>query len=286
VTTIRDGEDDVEFRVRLVEAARRNIYYLQNLKIPNRQGRLIRLGDVASLQTGPGPSAFRHFDGERSISIIGDVDKNVTTPLEVTSAVFQHFDVDKDWPGLKLEVGGEAEESEKAMINLAGTFIIAVIGIYFLLVLLFDSFTLPFFVMVAIPFGIVGVIVAFAIHNESISFFGMIGTIGLAGVVVNDSLVLVNHLNVLKRKKPDANILEVVSEGTSDRLRAIILTSITTVIGLLPLAYGIGGTDVWMAPMALALGYGLVFATPLTLVLIPCLYVIRGDIGRIFRRKK
>jgi multidrug efflux pump subunit AcrB len=286
VTTIRDGDDDVEFRVQLAETARRNVYYLENLKIPNQRGRLIRLGDVASLEIGPGPSAFRHFDGERAISIVGDVDKNITTPLEVTNAVFESFDVDRDWPGLKLVVGGEAEESEKAMVNLVGTFIIAAIGIYFLLVLLFDSFTLPFFVMVAIPFGIVGVIISFAIHNEPLSFFGMIGTIGLAGVVVNDSLVLVNHLNVIKKKKPEASLLEVVSEGTSDRLRAIVLTSVTTVIGLLPLAYGIGGTDVWMAPMALALGYGLLFATPLTLVLIPCLYVIRGDIGGIFRRKK
>jgi multidrug efflux pump subunit AcrB len=286
VTTIRDGDEDVDFRVRLADVARRNIYFLENLKIPNRQGRLIRLGDVASLKTGPGPSAYRHVDGERAITIVGDVDRDLTTPLKVTNAVFEHFNLDKDWPGMKMIVGGEAEESEQAVVNLLGTFIIAAIGIYFLLVLLFDSLTQPFFVMVAIPFGIVGVIIAFALHNEPLGFFGMIGTIGLAGVVVNDSLVLVDHINNLKKKRPEANILELVAEGTSDRLRAIILTSITTVIGLLPLAYGIGGTDVWMAPMALALGYGLVFATPLTLVLIPCLYVIRGDIARMFRRRK
>jgi multidrug efflux pump subunit AcrB len=95
----------------------------------------------------------------------------------------------------------------------------------------------------------------------------------------------VSHLNALRKQKPDATILDVVSEGTSNRLRAIILTSITTVCGLLPLAYGIGGMDVWMAPMALALGYGIVFATPLTLVLIPCLYVISNDIRKIFKRK-
>ncbi len=131
-----------------------------------------------------------------------------------------------------------------------------------------------------------GVIIAFDLHSEHIGFFALIGTIGLAGVVVNDSLVLVSRLNTLKKEKPAANILAVVAEGTSDRLRAIILTSLTTVCGLLPLAYGIGGTDIWMAPMALALGYGIAFATPLTLVLIPCLYVIGNDIGRIFKRKE
>ncbi len=286
VTSIRDGDEDVEFRVQLTQEARQNIYFLQNLKIPNRQGRLISLGDVATLSTGPGPSAFRHFDGERAISIFGDVDKDITTPMAVSNAVFEHFDVNKDWPGMKLIVGGEAEESEKAVVNLIGTFAIAIMGVYFLLVLLFDSFSQPFFVMVAIPFGLIGVIVSFALHNEPLGFFAMIGTIGLAGVVVNDSLVLVDHLNTLRKVKTDLSMLELIAEGTSDRLRAILLTTLTTVIGLLPLAYGIGGSDVWMAPMALALGYGLVFATPLTLVLVPCLYAIRNDIGNLFKRKE
>ncbi|MBA7699944.1 Nickel and cobalt resistance protein CnrA [subsurface metagenome] len=197
-----------------------------------------------------------------------------------------HFNMEEDWPGLKLLVGGEAEESEKAVVNLSVTFVIAFLGIYFLLVLLFSSFTQPFLVIAAIPFGIVGVIISFALHGEPLGFFALIGTIGLSGIVVNDSLVLVSHLNALRKQKPDATIFDVVAEGTSDRLRAVILTSITTVSGLLPLAYGIGGKGDWMTPMALALGYGIVFATPLTLVLIPCLYVISNDIRKIFKRKK
>ncbi len=285
VTSIREGDEDVEFRVQLAEIARKDVSYLESLPIPNRQGRLIKLREVARLEASPGPTAYRHLDGERVISITGDVDTDILTPLEVANAVFEHFDVDKDWPGIKLLVGGEAEESEKAMINLVTTFLIAFLGIYFLLILLFNSYTQPFLVMVAIPFGIVGVIIAFALHGEVLGFFGMIGTIGLAGVVVNDSLVLVNHINVLRKQKPDEKIMAIVAEGTSDRLRAILLTTITTVCGLLPLAYGIGGTDEWMAPMALALGYGLVFATPLTLVFVPSLYVISDDIANLFRRK-
>ena len=286
VTSLRDGDEDVDFRVQLAAVAREDVSYLLNLSIPNRQGRLIKLREVARLETGPGPTAYRHFDGERTISIVGDIDQDITTPLKVIGAVFEHFNVEEDWPGVQLLVGGEAQESEKAVVNLAATFIIAFLGIYFLLVLLFNSFIQPILVIVAIPFGIVGVIIAFALHSEPIGFFALIGTIGLAGVVVNDSLVLVSRLNTLKKEKPAANILAVVAEGTSDRLRAIILTSLTTVSGLLPLAYGIGGTDIWMAPMALALGYGIAFATPLTLVLIPCLYVIGNDIGRIFKRKE
>jgi len=187
---------------------------------------------------------------------------------------------------MEVRVGGEAEESMEQIRNLGFTFIIAFIGIYFLLVLLFNSFSQPFLVLVAIPFGIVGVIIALAIHGQPLSFIAIIGTIGLAGVVVNDSLVLVSHLNELKKQNPDRELRDLVALGTANRLRAIILTTLTTVAGVLPLAYGIGGTDYFISPMALALGYGLLFATPLTLVLVPCLYLIWHDIGRVFSRKK
>ena len=110
-------------------------------------------------------------------------------------------------------------------MGLMTTFSIAFIGIYFLLVLLFNSFTQPFMVLFSVPFGLVGVIVAFAWHGEHLSFMGVMGIIGLIGVVVNDSLVLVDHLNELRREKPGQDMRTLVGEGTSDRLRAIILTS-------------------------------------------------------------
>jgi multidrug efflux pump subunit AcrB len=114
----------------------------------------------------------------------------------------------------------------------------------------------------------------------------MLGLIGMAGVVVNDSLVLVSHLNGLRKKHPDEPALKLIAEGTSHRLRAILLTSITTAAGLMPLAYGIGGTDLYMQPMALALGYGILFATPMTLILIPSLYAIGLDLGRLLHRRR
>jgi multidrug efflux pump subunit AcrB len=286
ITSIRDGDEDVDFRLQLSERARRDVSYLRNLAIPNKQGRLIKLREVARLETGPGPNAYHHFDGERTTTIQADVDQEVITPIEVTQAVQKQFDIERDWPGMQLQVGGEAEESQKAIINIATIFTVAFIGIYFLLVLLFNSFTQPFLVMIAIPFGIVGVIIALILHKEVLSFLALTGAIGLAGVVVNDSLVLVSHLNELRNQKPDEPIVSIVAEGTSNRLRAIILTTLTTAAGLLPLAYGLGGTSLYMSPMALTLGWGLLFATPLTLVLIPCLYTIGNDLGRIFKRKK
>ncbi|MCK5619115.1 MAG: efflux RND transporter permease subunit, partial [Candidatus Krumholzibacteria bacterium] len=109
------------------------------------------------------------------------------------------------------------------------------------------------------------------------------GLIGLSGVVVNDSLVLVNHINRLRKERPKDRLLDIVSDGAADRLRAILLTTLTTVAGLLPLAYGIGGSDPFIAPMALAMGFGLLFATPITLALVPSLYLIADDFRRLVR---
>jgi multidrug efflux pump subunit AcrB len=285
VTSIRDGDEDVDFRVQFTPKARRDVSFLRNLVIPNRQGRLIALKNAARLIVGPGPNAFRHFDGIRTTTVTADVDQEVTTPLGATVPLVREMNVRENWPGMELRVGGEAEESMESIRNLAFTFVIAFVGIYFLLILLFNSFWQPFMVIAAIPFGIIGVIVALILHGEPLSFLAIIGTIGLAGVVVNDSLVLVNHLNELRQQYPERELRDVVALGTANRLRAIILTTLTTVAGVLPLAYGIGGTDYFISPMALALGYGLLFATPLTLVLIPCLYMIWNDIGRLFKKR-
>lgn len=283
VTSIRYGDEDVDFRVILEEEARTDVRLLGDLLIPNNTGRLIPLREVVELEIGPGPSSYYHFDGERSTTITADVIKDKVTPLEVVNAAVEHFDLDRGWPGMRFVVGGEAEETAESFRSLFIAFVVAVLAIYFVLTLLFGSFTQPFIVMVAIPFGVISVVIAFAIHGEPLGFLAMMGLVGLSGVVVNDSLVLVNHLNELRRSQPDESIVRIAAQGTADRLRAVTLTTITTVVGLLPLAYGIGGSDPFIAPMALALGYGLIFATPLTLLLIPCLYVVRTDVFFVFR---
>lgn len=290
VSSVRYAEEDVDYRVILEEKARVDTRYLPGLLIPNDRGRLIRLDEVAGLAVGPGPGSYYHFDRERTTTVTADVVKGVITPLVVTDAVVNHFDLDRDWPGMRFVIGGEAEETAASMKSLFIAFVLAVLGIYLILVLLFNSVTQPFIVMVAIPFGVIAVIIAFAIHGQALGFLAMMGLIGLSGVVVNDSLVMVNHINELRRRHPGENVLTLVARGAADRLRAIIMTTLTTVVGLIPLAYGIGGSDPFIAPMALALGYGLLFATPLTLVLVPCLYAVRIDIGnllgRLFRRKR
>ncbi|MGB2981765.1 MAG: efflux RND transporter permease subunit [Candidatus Zixiibacteriota bacterium] len=284
VTSVRYGDEDVDFRVLLEEKARRKPDYVRELPIPNRQGRLIPLREVATLKMGPGPADYRHYNGERAIMVQADVNKEIITPLEVTRSVFSHFNLERNWKDSRLVLEGEVEETRKSLISLTVTLALAGLGVYCLLILLFNSWTQPLLVMLAIPFGITGIIIAFTLHGEPLSFMAVLGLIGLAGVVVNDSLVLVNHINELRRRNPDRNALEVVAEATSNRVRAIVMTTVSTVAGLVPLAYGLGGTDVFIAPMALALGYGLLFATPLTLVLVPCLYAVRLDAGRVLSR--
>ncbi|MDH5180244.1 MAG: efflux RND transporter permease subunit [Gammaproteobacteria bacterium] len=288
VTNVRYGDEDVDFRVIFARGVRGDQAFLSQLQIPNRSGRQTRLGTLAKFDVGPGPSQFSHYQGERAITVSGDIDKKVSTSLKISKAVQAHFQVDRDYPGMQLIIGGEAEESEKSKQDLLNIFIIAALAIYALLILLFNSLWQPLMVMLAIPFAIVGVIIAFALHAQDLGFLALTGIVGLAGVVVNDSLVLVNHVNEL-RKSSNLTLREVVAQATTDRLRAIVLTTVSTVAGVLPLAYGIGGADPYMSPMALALGYGLLFATPLTLVLVPCLYLIGDDVivrFRSFRYKK
>ncbi|MCP4978931.1 MAG: efflux RND transporter permease subunit, partial [Gammaproteobacteria bacterium] len=176
------------------------------------------------------------------------------------------------------------EESAESMASLVVSFVAAAVGIYLLLLLLFNSVTQPILVMIAIPFGMVGVILAFALHQQAFGFLSMLGIVGLTGIVVNDSLILVNLVNRLKILDTDLNAHERIISAAKTRLRPIILTSITTVVGLLPMAYGLGGSDPFSAPMALAMGYGILFATPITLVLIPCLLAVMNDIRTLASR--
>jgi multidrug efflux pump subunit AcrB len=284
VTSVRYGEEDVDFRVSLQAKARKSLDYLSQLLIPNKKGRLIPLGDVVRFKTGPGPTNFYHYNGERAVTMSANIDQDITSPMAATKRILGKIDIEKDWAGMRIKAGGESKESGSSMINLLVALALAVIGIYFLLILLFNSFSQPLIVLLAIPFGLIGVIGAFVLHDQTPSFVGMLGVIGLAGVVVNDSLVLVNHINRLKEKSNKTNLLQIVIEGTTDRLRPILITTFTTVASLLPLAYGIGGSDEMMTPMALALGYGLLFATFLTLGLVPSFYLIGQDIGKLFRK--
>lgn len=281
VTDVRYLDEEVDFRVQFVPDARDDLSYLNNLLVRNKNLQLVKLGKVADFEESVSTASINHYDAERAITIEGDVDKDIITPVKAMDKVLEEFSKEANEKGVLLLVGGEAEETNESVFALLRTLIIALLGIYCMLILLFNSFSQPIMVMLTVPFGISGVIIAFWFHSEPLSFLAVMGLIGLTGVVVNDSLVLVDRYNQLRKEDPSLSDFEIAVLGASQRLRAIIMTSVTTVAGLLPIAYGIGGLDPFLASMALAVGYGLLFATPLTLLLLPCMYLIGGDIGRL-----
>lgn len=271
VSTVRYGDEDVDFLVTLADEAARSSTQLLELRVPNRTGRLIRLGHVAELSRRQAPSTFYHYDGLRAALVTGEVDEEVTTPVQITEAARTGFDLETDYPGMRFVIGGEAEETRESFQSLFLAFGIAVLAIDFALMLLFASATQPLAVMAAVPFGVIVVILTFTLHGKPPGFMALMGLVGLSGVVVNDSLVMVHRINGLRSPEGKGSLDDAVIQGAGDRLRAIMMTTLMTVAGLLPLAYGLGGFGPFIAPMALALGYGLLLATPLTLALVPCL---------------
>lgn len=284
-TSVRYHDDDVEFRVQLDQQSVNDIDTIGRMLVPNNQGRLIQLKEVAQFETSNSLSIFSHYKNKRSTLITADVDIDLMTPIEATQSILSQIDMTM-WPGMELISDGEADESQKSVGSLGSAFLIAMVSILLILILLFGSIIKPIIVLLVIPFGLIGVIWAFVLHGMPISFIASIGVIGLTGVLVNDSLILVSYADTLQQQDPSRSYYDVLLEAVSTRFRPIVITSVTTVSGLLPLAYGIGGSDPLMAPMALAMGYGVTMATPLALLLIPCILLVNEDVKALFMKAK
>jgi multidrug efflux pump subunit AcrB len=282
-TSVRYGDDDVDFRVQLDKKSVNDLDAIGMMVIPNTQGRLIRLKDIASFETSSSSSIYSHYKNKRSTLITADVDIDIQTPVEATQDILSQVDMSQ-WKGMELISDGEADESQKSVGSLGSAFIVAMVSILLILILLFGSIVKPLVVLSVIPFGLIGVIWAFVAHGMPISFIASIGVIGLTGVLVNDSLILVSYADTVQKAKPEMPYFNVLLEAASTRFRPIIITSITTVSGLIPMAYGFGGSDPLMAPMALAMGYGVTMATPLALLLVPCILLVIEDIKSGFSK--
>jgi multidrug efflux pump subunit AcrB len=285
-TTLRKGDEDIDVIVRLPEKDRSNMATLKNLTIPNNRGRLIKLNKVAGFDKAQGVKTLSHVEGKRMIKITASINESKTTTVSANRKVISKFkNISQEYPGYYLKIGGEWEDTTKSIKSLFKAFAIAFLLIYVILATQFRSFVQPFVIMVSVPFGIIGVIFALFLHGQPMSLMAMFGVVGLTGVVVNDSLILVDFINRLRRK--GENIIDSVIEACQIRLRPILLTSITTIIALMPFIYGFGGAEPFLVPSALAMAYGLLAATFLTLIIVPCVYIITDDItGFITRRKK
>ena len=290
--------------------------FIKNTTVKNRQGNSIPMSKFSTLREIKGEPDFNHFDGDRSIkltasiadnpSIGGDIlDRNFDgdqsmkrgpppSKTAILAITLKELNAPVDFPQVSIITSGGAQESIESLQDFLRAFVVAIFGIFLLLAILFNSYSQPMLVLAAVPFSLIGVVWAFYFHGEPLSFFALTGSLALMGVIVNDSLVMVSHLNYIKEKSAALEDKIIwIARGSRDRLRAVVLTTLTTMAGVLPLAYGIGGTDVFLQPMVLALGYGLIFGTVLTLILLPCMYLMNYDfinmLGRIktkFSRKK
>lgn len=271
------AEEEVDILVRFPEKYRMDMSVFRNISIPNAAGKLINLTDVATFKKQRKLESYNHLDGRRALRVMASVDEKNTTSVAANALVRKEFkNIEKDHLGYTATYGGEEKDTQESFGNLIKAFLIALLLIFLILATKFNSLVQPIIIMLAIVFGVFGALLALLLHDVAFSFMAFLGMVGLIGVVVNDSIVLVDFINRLRIQGKDRR--ESIIEAGRIRLRPVILTTITTVFGLAPVAYGLGGFDPFLAPAALTLAWGLLFATILTLIFIPCVYAVVDDI--------
>ena len=241
------------------------------------RGGLVPLDSVTTVKKEAAYSQINRLNFSRLVQVQADVDAKIVTSGEVTSLLEKKFaDIGKRYPGYTVRYGGEQEDTDKSMGELGNLFLAALAVIFVILTVFFRSLVMPFVVMSAIPFALVGVVFAQFTHGVPLSFMSMLGLFSLAGIIVSNTLVLVQFIN--KYREQGMGVADAIAEGGVVRLRPIILTAGAMILDLIPVIYGVGGKDYLVSPLALAFGYGLVFATFITLIIVPCFYHIADDV--------
>ena len=280
VQRVQRDQAEVKVMVQLPKRERVSLSDLQNLMIRTPGGAEVPLSEVATIQLGQGRSTISRVDRQRIINITADLNKEKVDANSVVADLKKWLpDVLNQYPGVTFDLEGEQREQKKFGKSLGFGFMLALITIYILLAIPFGSYTQPLMVMSIIPFSIIGAIAGHAIMGVSLSISSAMGVLALIGVVVNDSLVLVDYTN--KRIKEGMPVAKAIRIAGGARFRPILLTSLTTFAGLTPLILEKSTQAQFLIPMAVSLGFGILFATLLTLVLIPTLYLIVEDIKKL-----
>lgn len=279
-TTIKPvkAEEETDVTIKFDDRSACDMCVFEDIYVRNRFGNLIPLKKVATIEKVPGTTTIHHLDGKRVVTASSNVDTDKVTSMQVNQMLMKKFrDIDDRYVGYSVRYAGEQEESVESLVSLMKAYFFAFLVVYLILASFFKSIIQPFIVMLAIPFGLIGVVVAYILHGMPLSFLAILGIVSLNGIVVNDSIVLVDFINKLRSEGVSRH--DSIVRGGQMRLRPVILTTVTTAGGLSTVAYGIGGKDPFLVPMAMSLCWGLVFATALTLIIIPCIYSIVDDIA-------
>ncbi|MDA3900930.1 MAG: efflux RND transporter permease subunit [Spirochaetes bacterium] len=274
-------DESINIRVRLDEDARTDEDFLTDLPVANRSGQIINIENFISLSEKPGRGTVRHVNGIRAVTVFGNTDLQVINPMKVMQLVKQNFQSDEQ---VSIEFSGQPVESALIFSGLSSAALLAFAGIYLVIVLIFNSFKRPFMVLLAIPLLVAGFAFVLLTHRIPISMMSGIAMIGLMGVVVNNSILLIHTIGAKDKPGKKTDPQKKIVDGAVSRLRPIMMSTITTVLGVLPTGYGIGGSDPFLSQMSLVLAYGLLFGAAITLVVIPVVVAISNDLPQVFAR--
>jgi multidrug efflux pump subunit AcrB len=275
---IQRGRDDIRVMVRYPENERKSLADVENMRIRLPDGTEIPFKTVAEVQYGRGYAAIRRIDRRRVVSASADVDEAKANAGEINKDLYENVlpGLRSQFPGLQYRFAGEQRERNESLGSLRINFVIAMFAIYGLLAVLFRSYSQPVIVMSAIPFGIVGATIGHLLMGFNLSILSMFGIVALSGVVVNDSLIMIDLIN--RERKGGIGLAQVLRDSATRRFRPIMLTTLTTFCGLLPMIAEKSLQARFLVPMAISLAFGVMFATCITLVLVPSLYMILEDI--------
>jgi HAE1 family hydrophobic/amphiphilic exporter-1 len=281
------GLDDADVRVRLDPGQLRSVGDLGRVRIRNQSGIAVPLASIGRLRGERSHAGIYRYDGRRTVVVTADVQETVTTAVAVNENLRAKFDTPAfaaAHPDIGLRFGGEFEETRKSFESLGEAFKVAVLAIYMILAAQFRSYALPLVILLTVPFAFIGVVVGLFVTGNPFTIMAGIAMVGLAGIAVNDAIVLVDFIR--QRTESGMELLEAVRVGCRLRARPILLTSVTTIAGLLPMALGLTGFSKLWSPFAATICFGILFSTLLTLLIVPSGYVIVEDLKARWRARK
>ena len=274
------NKEEVKVMVRYPAHERKTIGHLENMMIRTPQGDAVPFSTVAEIEKGESFSSINRVDGHRAITVLASVDKTRAEPSKIVGEIQQDFlpMLAQKYQRISTTLDGASQDEQEALLTMWQGAFFALFSIYALIAIPLKSYSKPLIIMSVIPFGIIGAVVGHMIIGIPLNVLSMYGILALSGVVVNDSLVLVDFIN--KARAQGLSVIDTAVEAGCSRFRAIILTSLTTFIGLAPIMSETSLQAKIVIPMAVSLAFGILFATLVTLILVPCLYVILEDIKK------
>lgn len=277
IQRIQRGRDDVRVMLRFPLEERTSLANLSDMLVTTPTGGSVPLSHVATFKPGRSPSQIDRIDLYRTVNVTADVDKDNTNMTVLTADLQPYLDeLVAKYPGVSYEMDGEAREQSESFGSLYYGLLFVFFIIYCLLAIPFKSYLQPIIVMSVIPFGAIGAVIGHWIMGMNLTIFSLLGLMALIGVVVNDSLVLVDYIN--KKREEGKKVMDAVLVAGQARFRPVMLTSLTTFMGLMPLLFEKATQAQFLIPMAVSLGFGIIFATFITLILVPVNYLLVEDL--------